>query len=63
MDQADFQQCSALMPDGQLHMIVNTGHPDIQFSLSRSEFERFKAGLSQALRRLNLYQLLKNQSN
>ncbi|CAN5450550.1 hypothetical protein BH09BAC4_BH09BAC4_38510 [soil metagenome] len=63
MDKADFEQCSALMPDGQLYMIVNTGHPDIQFSLSRIEFERFRAGLSQALRRMNLYQLLKIQSN
>ena len=63
MDQADFEQCSSLMSDGQLHMIVNTGHPDIQFSLSRAEFTRFQAGLSQALRRMNLYELLKGQSN
>ncbi|MFD2933460.1 hypothetical protein [Spirosoma flavum] len=61
--QVNFDQCGMLMPDGQLHMIINTSHPDVQFSLSRIEFDLFQAGLSKALRLLGLYDLLKIQSN
>ncbi len=63
VNQVSFDQCSTLMADGQSHLIINTCHPDIQFSLSRLEFDLFQAGLSKALRLLGLYNLLKIQSN
>ena len=63
IDGVNFEQGSTLMPNGQPYLIINTGHPDIQFSLSKAEFGLFHAGLLQALRRLNLYQLLKLQAN
>lgn len=63
IEQINFEQCSLLMSNGQPYLIVNTGHPDIQFSLSQPEFDRFRAGLGQVLRRMNLHKLLKIQSN
>lgn len=63
MDGINFDESSVRMPNGQLHLIINTGHPDIQFCLSKAEFDSFHTGLLQALRRLNLYQLLKIQVN
>ena len=63
IEQVQFDQSSTLMTNGQSYLIINTGHPDIQFSLSQPEFDRFQTGLAQALRRMNLHQLLKFQSN
>ncbi|QMW03864.1 DUF6686 family protein [Spirosoma foliorum] len=63
IETVDFEQCCTLMTNGQPYLIVNTGHPDIQFSLSKIDFGRFRTGLIQALRRMNLHQLLKIQSN
>ncbi|MVM28841.1 hypothetical protein GO755_02265 [Spirosoma sp. HMF4905] len=63
IEQVNFEQSSSLMSNGQPYLIVNTGHPDIQFSLSQLDFDRFRVGLMQALRRMNLHQLLKIQSN
>ncbi|GAB4023392.1 hypothetical protein GCM10028773_40300 [Spirosoma koreense] len=63
LDTVSFEQNSARMPDGQLHLILNTGHPDIQFSLSRADHDALRSGMLRTLRRLNLYQLLKIQSN
>ncbi|WP_461090839.1 hypothetical protein [Spirosoma gilvum] len=63
LESVNFDESSVLLPDGQWHLIIKTGHPDIQFNLSRSEFESFRAGLHQALRRMNLHQLLRLQSN
>ncbi|UFH54114.1 DUF6686 family protein [Spirosoma sp. KNUC1025] len=60
---ADFEQRSTPMPNGESYLVINTGHPDIQFSLSRTEFGLLRNGLLHALRRLNLYQQLKNQAN
>lgn len=59
----NFEQSSVLMADGQLHLVINTGHPDVQFSLPKVDFDLFRLGLLQALRRLDLYQSLKNQIN
>ena len=59
----NFGQSSVLMTDGRLHLIMNTGHPDIQLSLSRADFDLFRIGSLQAVRRLSLYQSLKTQAN
>lgn len=59
----NFEQSSVLMADGQLHLVINTGHPDIQISLPKADFDLFRVGSLQALRRLDLYQSLKNQAN
>ncbi|WP_460949639.1 DUF6686 family protein [Spirosoma daeguense] len=63
IDGVNFDKSSAVMPDGQPQLIVNTGHSDIQFSLLKPEFERLKSGLHDALRRMNLHKLLKLQTN
>ncbi|WP_080057447.1 DUF6686 family protein [Spirosoma aerolatum] len=63
LDSVNFDQSSVLLPDGQPYLIIKTGHPDIQLSLSKVEYNSFRAGLQQALRRMNLHQLLRLQSN
>lgn len=61
--QVNFDESCTVFPGGQLHLVINTGHPDIQFMLSRPEFTTFSKGLSQASRWIELQQLLKIQSN
>lgn len=63
LDTVNFEQSRVLLPDGQPYLIIKTGHPDIQLSLSETEYIGFRAGLQQALRRMNLHELLRLQSN
>ena len=63
IETVSFDGSSTLMPNGQPYLIIKTGHPDIQFSLSLPEFDCFRTGLRHALRRMNLHELLRIQSN
>ncbi|MDN5212899.1 hypothetical protein QQ020_12610 [Fulvivirgaceae bacterium BMA12] len=47
-NQIDFEMAAIRFPDGHDHIVVNTCHPDIQFSFTKAEFEEFREMLQHA---------------
>ena len=45
---ADFDRRSLYFPDRKKHLVVNTGHQDIQLTFTRRELSRINDGLNQA---------------
>jgi len=56
----DFMKNACLFPDGEMHLILNTCHQDIQFTFTEKEFQEIREGLSQALLLLEAQKLVQN---
>lgn len=59
----DFTKNAYLFPDGEMQLIINTCHQDIQFAFTKKEFLKLKEGLSQALLILEAQNLVNQKKN
>src|SRR5690606_7979376 len=53
-----FRNNSVRFPDGELRLILNTGHKDIQCSFKAHEFAKLKSALTESLLLMNAHAIL-----
>lgn len=49
LNKVNFKQSAMCFPDGELRVVLNTCHQDIQFNFKEEEFDRLVEGVQQAL--------------